>query len=62
MRYLTRAMPALVVLAITFFGIATGVLPDLVLAGFLGGLVGIVAADAWPVVAKKWAARKGRGK
>ena len=45
MRYLNGAMPALVVLAITLFGIATGVRPDLVLAGFLGGLVGLVVGE-----------------
>jgi hypothetical protein len=55
MRYLTGAMPAIAVPAITLLGIATDVRPDVVLAGFLGGLVAIVVAD-------KWTAKKGRGK
>ena len=48
-------MPAIAVPAMTAIALLMGLRWDLVLAGFFGGLIGIVVAD-------EWSSMKGRGK
>jgi len=55
MRFLSVAMFAIAVPAITTIALFMWLRWDLVLAGFLGGLIGIVVAD-------EWSSMEGRGK
>lgn len=48
------AMPALAVPIITLLGFSTGLRPDVLLAGFFGGLIGIVLLDSSPGAIDDW--------
>ena len=50
------AVPALAVPLVTFLGINTGLRPELLLAGFFGGLVAISALDSVPGATDTWRA------
>ena len=48
------AVPTIAVPIITLLGFSTGLRPDVLLAGFLGGLIGIVLLDSSPGAVDNW--------
>jgi len=51
---IATAVPAMAVPLVTLLGINTGLRPDLLLAGFFGGLVAIVILDNAPGATDNW--------